>query len=360
MTILWINLAIVFFLAFLARYFAIAVPSQGTIEFIKPNKLLVAGALFSLVIVSGLREGIGDTGAYRHAYTINNFTWGYITSQKDIGFGIFQAILKHFTNNAQVLIFLTALITNVLIIIVLYKYSRLFELSLYVYITNGWFLTSMNGMRQCLAAAIIFAATKFLFDGSWKKYFIVVLLASTIHETAFILLPLYFIVRRKAWTWTTLVIIMMAIVIVLGFNQFSEVLYSVIKDTQYGGYNNFSEGGANILRVAVDAAPLLIAFLGRHRLRQILPNSDCIVNLSIIGIVFMIVSTQDWIFARFSIYFSLYQLILISWIIKLFKSNNQRFIYYLIIFFYFIYHYYENVITLNIQYSSSFINLLVN
>ena len=44
------------------------------------------------------------------------------------------------------MIFTTALITNVLIIIVLYKYSRLFELSTFVYITGGLHLVSMNGI----------------------------------------------------------------------------------------------------------------------------------------------------------------------------------------------------------------------
>ena len=74
------------------------------------------------------------------------------------------------------MIFTTALITNILIISVLYKYSRMFELSTYVYITGGLFLVSMNGIRQVLAAAIIFTATKYLINGNWVKYFLIVFL----------------------------------------------------------------------------------------------------------------------------------------------------------------------------------------
>ena len=59
--------------------------------------------------------------------------------------------------------------------------------------------------------------------------------------------------------------------------------------------------------------------------------------MSLLGLVFMIISTQNWIFARFSIYFGLYQLILISWIIKLFTEKDQKLIYYAILVFYFIY-----------------------
>jgi transmembrane protein EpsG len=354
MAILWINLAIVFMLSFFARYFAyIPVPTNGTVP-IKHNKFLVFGTLCSVVLVSGLRRNIGDTYFYMYAYELNDFTWEFIQSQKDIGFGILQMILKWFSDDAQLLVFSTALITNVLIILVLYKYSRMFELSMYVYITGGLFLISMNGIRQVLAAAILFTATKYLIEGRWKKYILVVLLASTFHQSALILIPIYFLVRFKAWSKATYLLIFSSIVIVIGFDQFAAVLFSAIEDTQYGGYQNFAEGGASVIRVFVNAAPLVIAYLGRERLREIFPNSDYIVNMTMLGFVFMVISTQNWIFARFSIYFSLYQLILISWLIKLFREKDQKFIYYGILGCYFLYYYYENVITLGIDYRSDF------
>ncbi|MFK9089957.1 EpsG family protein [Bacillus salipaludis] len=354
MTILWMNLAIVFTFAFLARYFATATIAQNAMILIKPNKILIFGVLLSIVLVSGLRANIGDTFFYKHIYETNDMTWEYVTSQKDIGFGILQMFLKNFSDNPQILIFTTAFITNLLIILVLYKYSRQFELSIYVFITSGFFIISMNGIRQCLAAAIVFAAAKYLFEGSLKRYMLVVLVASTIHATTLMLIPIYFIVRRKAWTKTTFTLFLLAIIIVVGFNQFTEVLFAAIKDTQYGGYKDFTEGGANVIRVAVEGIPLFIAFLGREKLRRIMPNSDYIVNMALLGFIFMIISTQNWIFARFALYFSLYQFILISWIVKLFKEKDQKLIYFAILIFYLAYHYYDSVITLNIVYRSDF------
>ena len=61
------------------------------------------------------------------------------------------------------------------------------ELSLYVYITGGLFLVSMNGIRQLLAAAIAFTATKYLIDGNWIKYFLIVLFASLFHQSVYYL-----------------------------------------------------------------------------------------------------------------------------------------------------------------------------
>lgn len=353
MTLLWVNLAIVLIFSFFARYLAVPVTTLGRFN-IKPNKLMVLVVVVSLVFIAGLRTNIGDTYFYMHAYELGNFSWQNILLDKDIGFGVLQMLLKKISEDPQILILVTATITNVLIVAVLYNYSRLFELSLFVYITSGMFITSMNGIRQFLAAAIIFAATKYIFDGSWKKYMLVVLIASTFHQSALVLIPIYFVVRRKAWTGTTFVLLFAAIILVLGFDQFSAVLFSAIGNTQYGEYQSFSEGGANIIRVIVVAMPILFAYFGRERLRELYPNSDIIVNLSIVGIVIMLISTQNWIFARMAIYFGLYQLILIAWIITTFRNKDQKLIYYIIFLFYLVYFFYENVVILGLKYKSDY------
>ena len=261
--------------------------------------------------------------------------------------------LQQISHDPQVMIFTVSLITNVLIVLVLYKYTRVFELGLYVYITSGLYITGMNGLRQFLAAAIVFAATKYLFTGDWKKYFLIIFIAAQIHNTAYILLPIYFIVRRKAWSGMTFFFLFIAIVIVIGFNQFSSVIFAALEDTQYADYQNTDYEGANIIRVIVFAAPIVLAYLGREKLRSINPNSDYIVNMSILGLVFMIISTQDWIFARFIYYFGLYNAILISWVIKVMNQKGERFTYYAILIFYFIYFFYENVVSLGLIYKSN-------
>lgn len=313
-------------------------------------------SIFALVLVSGLRRNIGDTPFYMHSYTlIEDSGLKNIDFEGDFGFNILQAFLHQISDDPQLLIFITALITNVLIVWVLSKYSRIFELSLYVYITLGMYTVSMNGIRQYLAAAIIFTSTKYILNGDWKKFLIIVLAASTIHRTALILLPIYFIVRREAWTKATFSLLLMGVLVAMGYNQFSAALFSVIEDTKYGDYQSFSEGGANILRVAVNGIPLVIAYLGREKLRELWPKSDYIVNLTLLGFIFMIISSQNWIFARFNIYFGLYSLILTSWTINLFVNNNRKFIYFGLLIFYFIYFYYEQVIALRIVYESDYL-----
>lgn len=353
MTVLWINFAIVFITSLFARYFSYSL--NGSITYIKPNKFLIFISALSLIFISGLRNNIGDTYFYMHSYEIKQSTFENFDFKGEFGFKFLQAILHLMSDNPQILIFSTALITNLLIVIALYKYSRRIELSLFVYIAAGMFTVSMNGIRQYLAAAIIFIATKYILEGNYKKFALVILIASTIHQSALIFLPIYFIVRRKAWTKTTFVILLAGVGIAAGFNEFSKFLFNAIEDTKYSGYSEFDEGGSSVLRVVVTGAPLIVAYLGREKLQKIWPKSDYIVNLTILGIVFIIVATQNWIFARFQIYFGLYSLILISWIIDLFKKQYRKLMYYTIMCLYILYFYYEQVIALNINYRSDYL-----
>src|SRR5699024_12614712 len=288
-------------------------------------------------------------------YMDNDFTLDYILSEKDYGFHFLQMILKYLSDDPQIMLFTTALLTNSLIVIVIYHYSRMIELSLYVYITGGLFLVSMNGIIQMLAAAIAFTAIHYLVTGDFTRYFLIVLLASLFHQSALILLPVYFIESAKPWSKTTVVIIVFSGLAVIGFDRFTDFLFVALENTQYQSYENFDEGGSNVLRTVVASVPLFIAYVGREKLKVIFPKSNYIVNMSLFGIVFMLISTQSWIFARVSIYFELYQIILLSYVVKLFTKKDEKLIYYGILICYFIYYYYENVINLNIMYRSDFL-----
>jgi transmembrane protein EpsG len=355
MEIMWLNLGFVYLASWFARYFSYS--TNQISQYIRPRRLFMFMVILSFIIVSGLRKNVGDTYFYMHSYELSNFPLANIDFTGEFGFYYLQHILHKISDDPQILIFVTALITNLIIVLVLYKYSRIVEISIYVYITSGLFTVTMNGIRQSMAAAIIFAGTKYLIDGNWKRFIFIVLIASTIHQSALIFIPIYFIVQKRAWTKLTFLLLFLAVIIAFEFNTFSALLFNALDNTKYEHYSNFSEGGANYLRVLVMVLPLLIAFLGREKLKEIWPKNDVIVNLSLLGFIFMLIATQNWIFARFDIYFNLYSLILISWILKLFKERDSWVIYYCILVCYFIFFYYEEVVSFNFYYKSDFIHL---
>jgi transmembrane protein EpsG len=69
----------------------------------------------------------------------------------------------------------------------------------------------------------------------------------------------------------------------------------------------------------------------------------------------MVISTANWIFARFNINFGLYSLVLFTWIIPLFAERYRKLAYYGVLVFHLLYFYYEHVVTLDIDYRSRFL-----
>ena len=168
------------------------------------------------------------------------------------------------------MIFTTALITNVLIVISFFINIQECLNLVYLFILHQvLYSVSMNGIRQSLAAAIIFAATKYILNGNFKKFLWLVLLASTFHQTALIFIPIYFIVRRKAWTKATFILLSLGVLIAIGFNEFSELLFSAIEDTQYGHYSEFYEGGANIKSCSYYCT-ISYCFFGKRKIKGIM------------------------------------------------------------------------------------------
>ena len=309
-----------------------------------------------IILVAGLRNNIGDTSAYMDSYKMLSNTF---SAKEDWGFGLFQFYLHKISSDPQLLIFVTALITNILNIKVLYKYISYLELEIYMYISSGYFTVTMNGLRQSLVAAVLFVATKFIEEGSFVKYIILVLIISTFHQSALIMIPVYFIVRSEAWSKTTITIIVISSVGFMGFSSIFPALLKSLQGTNYGYYaNNLdSMGGSSFIRVIVNMVPVILAYLTRNKLKELWPKSNIFINMSLINLIFVTFGMYNWIFNRFTIYFQLYNFVLVPFIIKnCFSGKERRLIYYSFIICFFIFFYKEQVIGFDMKYSSKYLN----
>ena len=317
----------------------------------------VSLAALVFIIISGLRCGIGDTGMYMHSYRLMVQDPSSADFSRDAGFTALSFILSQISSNPQTLIFVVALITNGLNIAMFYKYKSYLELQLYLYMASGYFTVTMNGIRQCLAAALVFVCNKFIVNGDFKKYLIFVLLISLFHGSALIMIPIYFIVRQKAWSKNVVKLIFLACIGVIFYDSFSEVLFKALQNTQYGHYSEFQEGGSSIVRTIVNAVPVILAYIKRDELKEKWPESNIFVNMSLINVIFVAFGMMNWIFNRFSLYFQLYNFILLPFIIKnCFKGKERRLIYIGFLICYFIFFYKEQVIQLSMDYQSDYLN----
>ena len=296
-----------------------------------------------LILVSGLRNGIGDTVFYMHSYRRLAENPNLFKFDGDFALNLLSLALIKISTDPQILIFTVAFITNLLNVIMFNKYRSYLELQVYIYITSGYYMVTMNGIRQCLAAAMLFTCTQFVVKGDFIKYFICVLLISTFHESVLMMLPIYFIVRQDAWSNKMIIFIGLAVIAVLGYNIISPIIFKALQSTSYGNYADFNEGGSSVMRTIVNAVPVILAFFKRNDLKAKWPEGNIFVNMSIINLIFVAFGMFNWIFNRFTLYLQLYNFILIPYLINhCFKGKEKRVIYFAVLFCYFIFFFYEN------------------
>lgn len=311
-------------------------------KYIKYFFVILIAAIF--VGVAGSRTGIGDTYYYKHAYEMLAQNPILPEDGKDLGFTLFQLMLIMISTNPQFLVFVTSFITQAFNILGLYKYHNFFELQIYMYITSGYWLTTMNGIRQSMVAAILFTCTPLIIRGKKNIFFLIIILLSNIHGSALIMIPVYFIVREKPWSKKIWTMICLGIFGFLLYDILEPLIWNIIGQTQYGNYTNSTEGGSSFIRAFIGTLPVVLSYMLKDSLDDD-GTTNIFINMSLLNMIILYFSMYNWIFARLCIYFQMYNFVLFPKIIMTWgDKKQQRLLYYGFLVCYFIFMYYEQVI----------------
>lgn len=264
------------------------------------------------------------------------------------GFQLFQYLIKkNFENNVTAFRVAMALVHSIPVVLIFRKYSESYLMTIFLFVSGsyhvGWM---MNGLRQFMAVAIIFAATPFLQEKKYGKLIAVILLASTFHVTALLMIPVVFIVQGKAWNQKTIFYIVVALIAMYVFNNYTGVMNYMLQGTEFEGavesWQAMGDDGTSPIRVFVNAIPMMLAFLGRNHIdRENDPILNICVNMSVIttGLYLISMVTSGIMMGRLPVYTSLYNLILLPNLIpKLFTRSSTRVVNLLMCGFYMFYY----------------------
>ncbi len=164
----------------------------------------------------------GDMYAYYLGYngdtmSVNEVFQNWNTNDKGPGYSLLVAYSKSlgFTDFHQFRVVL-ALLQSVPLVLIYKKYSDDYVFSIFLFIAymiyDGWM---MNGMRQFLAACIVFASFPFMLK---KKRVIIslliVLLATTVHKSAIVMIPVILLVQLKPWSKLSSIFIIGFIIVI--------------------------------------------------------------------------------------------------------------------------------------------------
>lgn len=277
-----------------------------------------------------------------------NVTESFRQTESGQAFFVLQFLIKRiFGNNVTAFRVVLALIHSIPLIMVFRKYSESYLMTIFLFVASGchsgWM---MNGIRQFIAVVIIFAATPLMLERRLGMVAIIVLFASTFHTSALLMLPVIFIVQGSAWNEKTIFYIVVALLAMYVFDNYTGAMDIILQGTEYEGavqnWQALGDDGTNPIRVFVNAIPMLLAFLGRNHIKY---ESDTMlnicVNMSVIttGLYLISMVTSGIMIGRLPIYTSLYNFILLPNLIpKVFTEASERMVRLLMIGFYILYY----------------------
>ena len=167
--------------------------------FLRPDTGAVIILSLTLILVSGLRYRVGTDymAYYRNRVTNWQTVWYSLITFKEPGIKFLSLLSHTVVDDGESLIFLSALITVGLYCWTIYRYHAMYLISMLLYLFLGDWQGSFNGVRQYLAAAILFAGHRFILDRKLWQYCLVVILASLFHASAAVMILPYFMLSRK-------------------------------------------------------------------------------------------------------------------------------------------------------------------
>ena len=335
-------------------------------------KKIYSYLLFALPFVFvAFRISFGDTWSYINTFelidTKESLDSFLDTREKcELFYALEYYFKKYISQEPSTFIFTIAFLQSVLLIYTLRRYSEDIGMSIYIFVSSAMVLSWMgNGIRQYIVVAILFALTECILKNKWYIYIPITLILSGItpifthlglehphwffcgiHQSAIIVVPIFFIVRGKALSkkvWILLgVLLFLAAVGLL-----DSFLDTSTQDTMYADEMEYihSDEGTNPIRVIVSAVPVLLVLIRRRDIfdSDIPSIINISINMSFVSFTLYVASmfTSGIFVGRLPAYCELYNLILFPWIIKSFHPKDQRIIKPSLYIFYFIFLLYQ-------------------
>ena len=270
--------------------------SKTTKDGIKLNKLFWILSMFVFVIFYGLREaGVGvDDLTYKIIFenvSANGFISEFLNTTMEPGYLLFNQLVSIFTNNFQVLLFITTLIP-----IFLYYKAIEYEADKISMFWAVFLLGTILFMYFCgitrlfIASSIIAYSLRFVFEKKPIKYLIMVLIATSIHYSAiFMIFLIYFATEKKDNKKSNLkIFFIVAFIMPIIIFVISNWIFPNMGD-RYSGYTEIKSGTLSI--GDFDKLPfILIAIFFAKDMMKKNKNIDKYITIYSFGLIISIYS----------------------------------------------------------------------
>lgn len=268
----------------MAYYIILFVITTILAWFYSGNTKVSKSLFFSFCLSVGLFVGLADMlGGYdRYIYSEvfqdmhENVTKGVLFSEeflyffgKEPVYGLINDFIAFFTPNRYIFILVYTLFLYIVYAANFYRYTKNPFFALLIFEGLMFFFT-FTYLRQVLAVGVIWLSIPYVAQRNSKKYFLFVILATLIHNSAAYMILLYFIPRRK-FDKKYIVLFMLALLII-GVSGITKFIFSIsgdfVNNARIAGYADTAEMGFRIEYVIEATLFLSILLLNYRRIDE--------------------------------------------------------------------------------------------
>lgn len=313
-----------------------------------PSKWRIYFPILLLLFFVGLRDEVLDTYAYIKSFfeIPSNFddavTYAF-ESGTGLLFYLVQGVFKTFiSENHYVWLTFVAGLSLLCLFKQFRKYSPDYTFSYFLLVSSTTFTWLINGMRQFVVACILFGLSDLIVRKEKKSkyiYIFLIVLLYYAHSSCLFLLPLVYLCARGKLLDKWMFIIVVTTVIA---TLYSDSIMGAAADIMNKEYLIVESKGSNITRLFVSLVPLVLVLpKWKHVKVKASPFMVFSINMSLVGACFFFAATftSGILVGRMPIYFTLYNYILLPWLIKNFY--NQGVVKIACVVFYTFFFYYQ-------------------
>lgn len=302
---------------------------QNKGSYIVIKSILIAVPFLCMLLIAGVRYDVGtDYMTYKDI-----FSWIRMDNAPYIepGYRFLNVFIRYFTTNFVWIFLASSFITLLFFYRGIITLSSNQCMSIYLFITMGYYFYSFNAVRQYMALAVSFYASKYLKNGEFLKYTCFIIFAALFHKSVLIMIPLYFLLRLRFKVSYYFIISLFAAGTLLLHKQILNLIFQFI----YSAYNNsdFLDFHFSYLNIAIS----IIVFIGTMIYYKPLLSRDrgniIYINASFFSLIlFLFMGWLGLFVSRLGVYLSVYFIITIPEIIACESKSSAKKLYTVIIY----------------------------
>ncbi|KAA6352594.1 Transmembrane protein EpsG [termite gut metagenome] len=284
----------------------------------KSNGKIASMALFIVIIVSGIRENVGyDFANYVSFYLLENAS--------EPGFNLINRGLKLFGLNYHWMFILFSFATIIFVFKGIKYYTLHTNIAFFIYILiPGLYLNSFSIVRQAIAIAILFYGYRFLYNKKLVKYTIIVIAAASFHYSSLFAIPFFLVsLKVKKMKYWIYYLVIIASIFLSKINFIPMIFEKVLGSTSYLTYAAYDDGGISFSKILILNIFILIILFFYKRMSDI---DKTMFFFLVLAVSIVTIFGSIGAVTRFSYYFRIFEIILISDVIYLLKSKYNKLI----------------------------------